>query len=502
MDNMTVITVVTVVAYFVLMLFIGAKAGTFIKNADDYMNAGGNLGFFVFMILIIGTVMSGMTVLGSSGLAFVAGWPSMWEPIFVCFSLPILMIVFGTKIHRISKKHGYRTVQDYLAHRFQSPKVVRGIAGVVGVVMSFIYLVGQLNAITIVLAWLFKLPNIYALLLGTVVVAIYVMLGGLYAIAYTALIQGLTLLFGSVVIVPFVLKAAGGFTYINQRLAEIDPNLVALAYPQVHPPAVPNAEFLTPLYLVSFFFLLAFGLAAAPHALNNILSARKNSYYKWAPVLAFLIYIVAFYFIKFAGLAARVMVADGVLEVPRPDFAIIAGIEHSLSPFVWSIFAVVVLSAVMSTTDRLLLTIGALFSWDVYKNLVKPDLSDQSVQRMSKLAVVVASALAFFLAIKPPELLAFLIWMGIGLMLATYCVPLLAGLYWKRATKEGAIASMIVGLVVAILAGYIHQYVTILPVHFSFIAFVASAITMVVVSLMTPKPSEEVIQETATGFNM
>lgn len=499
---MTVITVVTVVAYFVLVLTIGAKAASFIKNADDYMIAGGNLGFLAFMILIVGTVMSGMTVLGASGLAFVSGWPSMWEPIFVCLSVPILMIVFGAKMHRISKKHGYRTVQDYLAHRYQSPKVVRGIAGIAGIVMSFIYLVGQLNAITIVLAWLFKLSDIYALLLGTVVISIYVMLGGLYAIAYTALIQGLTLLLGSVVIVPFVLRAAGGFTYINQRLAEINPNLVALAYPQVHPPVLPKVEFLTPLYLVSFFFLLAFGLAAAPHALNNILAAKKNSYYKWAPLTAFVIYIVAFYFIKFAGLSARVMVADGVLEVPKPDYAIIAAIEHSLSPFAWSVFAVIVLSAVMSTTDRLLLTIGTLFSWDVYKNLIKPDLSDRSVQRISRLAVLIASALAFLLAIKPPELLAFLIWMGIGLMLATYCVPLLAGLYWKRANREGAIASMIVGLVVAVIAGYIHQYVAILPVHFSFIAFVASAIAMIVVSLLTPKPSEQTLQETATGLNL
>lgn len=499
---MPFITVPIVIVYFLAIMVIGAKAATFIKNADDYMLAGRNLGFFAFMILIIGTVMSGMTVLGSSGLAFVTGWPSMWEPIFVCLSVPVLMIIFGAKMHRISRQHGYRTVQDYFAHRFQSPRVIKIISGIAGVVISFIYLIGQLNAITIVLSWLFNIPSIYALLVGTIVVAFYVMLGGLYAVAYTSLIQGLTLLIGCVVFVPFILQAAGGLTYINERLAAFNPNLVALAYPQIHPPALPQTEFLTPVYLVSFFFLLAFGLAVAPHTLNNVLAAKKNSYYKWAPLAAFIAYIIAFYMIKFAGFAANSMALDGVLTVLKADYAIIAATEYSLSSTMWSFFAVLILSAVMSTTDRLLLTIGTLFSWDVYKPLLNPNMPDQSIQKISRLAILVASVFAFILAIKPPELLAFLIWMGIGLMLATYCVPLLAGLYWKRATRQGAIASMVVGLITAVVAGYIHQYVYILPVHFSFVAFIASAITMVVVSLLTPKPSEEIIKETATGISI
>jgi SSS family solute:Na+ symporter len=253
---------------------------------------------------------------------------------------------------------------------------------------------------------------------------------------------------------------------------------------------------------VSFFFLLAFGLAVAPHTLNNVLAAKKNSYYKWAPLAAFIAYIIAFYMIKFAGFAANSMALDGVLTVLKADYAIIAATEYSLSSTMWSFFAVLILSAVMSTTDRLLLTIGTLFSWDVYKPLLNPNMPDQSIQKISRLAILVASVFAFILAIKPPELLAFLIWMGIGLMLATYCVPLLAGLYWKRATRQGAIASMVVGLITAVVAGYIHQYVYILPVHFSFVAFIASAITMVVVSLLTPKPSEEIIKETATGISI
>jgi Mg2+/Co2+ transporter CorC len=85
--NLTSISVVVV--YFAIVLYIGGRTAKFVKTAEDYMVAGRNLGFMAFMILIVGSVMSGMTVLGSSGLSYIAGWPSMWEPIFVCLSVAV-----------------------------------------------------------------------------------------------------------------------------------------------------------------------------------------------------------------------------------------------------------------------------------------------------------------------------------------------------------------------------------------------------------------------------
>src|SRR5690606_38637262 len=129
---------------------------------------------------------------------------------------------------------------------------------------------------------------------------------------------------------------------------------------------------------------------------------------------------------------------------------------------------VIVLAAVMSTTDRLMLTIGTYFGWDIYKRFLRPDARDSTVTLVSRLAVAASAVLTLLLAwSNPPALLAWLIWMGIGLMLACYVAPLLAGLYWRRATREGAIFSMVLGLVGAGVAGYWYQFVHILPVHFS-----------------------------------
>ncbi len=488
-----------ILAYFGLVLFIGARVSRMVKTSEDFFLAGRNLGFLSFIMLIIGSIISGMTVLGSSGLSYVAGWPSMWEPIFVTLSIAVLITLFGAKLYRVSRKFDYYTVQDYLSHRFESPRTIRAVAGISGIIISFIYLTGQLTAISIILSWLLGIEHVYALLIATVVVALYVLLGGLYAVAYTTLMQALALLIGTIVITPFIIQAAGGLTAINTGLAAINPDFIAAAYPQVHPPPAGNA-FLTPYFIVSFFFLLTFGLATAPHALNNILSARKASYFRWAPLIAFVFYIIVFYLIKIAGFASRVLVEQGAYEISHPDYAIIGAIEYIMPPLVWAVFGVVVLAAVMSTTDRLLLTIGTLYSWDIHRKLINPNIEDKKLKKISRMVVLGASVLAFLAAINPPELLAWLIWMAIGLMLSTYCIPLLAGLYWKRANRQGAVWGMGAGLVVALITGYMHRFVAPLPVHFSFYGFAASFIFMVAGSLLTKPPSPELIQETESGF--
>lgn len=492
-------------AYFFVVIAIGVWASKKIKSFESYVVAGRDLGFWVFTILVITSCMSGMTLLGSSGLGYIAGWPTIWEQIFVPLSCAVTIFLFGSKIHRVAAKMRYFTMQDYLAHRFESPRLMRGLTGLAVFVVSLIYLGGQYTAVGITLERILGISYPNAVLLGAVVVTIYVFIGGMYAVGWTNLIQGLIIIFGVIGVAPFIIMHAGGLTHVNQTLASIDPNMINAAFPQVHPPYAKYA-FMTPLYIVSFFFLLTFGLAAAPHNVNNILAARQNSYFKWAPLAAFLIYLVVFYLIKIVGFSARSMTVDGLMTLPQgvsnpQDFCFIVAVQSTFSPFIWTFFGVIVLAAVMSTTDRLLLTIGTSFSWDIYRNLLKPDASDRSVTLMSKAMVFFAAVISILFALHPPKLLAFLVWMGIGVMLCVFVVPILGGLFWKRATRSGAISSIIVGLVASLSFGYIDKFTVFkMPFHFSFIPFLLAVVTFVVVSLLTRPNSEKVLKETETGW--
>jgi Na+/proline symporter len=140
--------------------------------------------------------------------------------------------------------------------------------------------------------------------------------------------------------------------------------------------------------------------------------------------------------------------------------------------FLWGIFAVIVMAAVMSTTDRLTLTIGTYISWDIYKKILRPDAPDKRVLLVSQISVFVAAAVTLLMALNLPDMLVWLIWAWIGIMCATFAVPPLAGLYWRRATGEGALASIALGLIASLGFGAISYFkLGTLPMHFSFFAF-------------------------------
>ncbi|MCK9580283.1 MAG: sodium:solute symporter family protein [Methanoregula sp.] len=497
-------TVVIIGIYFMVMLAIGAWASKKIKNTEDYIVAGRSLDFWVFVLLMIGAVASGMSLLGVSGLGFKLGWPTIWEQIFVPLSIGFCIIFFGVKLHTIAKTAGYITVQDYMAHRYQSPVALRTLSAVAGIIVSLIYLVGQYTAIAIVLIAIFDIPLWLALVIATLVVTAYTTIGGLYAVAWTSVVQSAILLIGVCLMAPLIIFKAGGFTSVNEVMGNINPNLVM--------PWNPAGAFALP-YVVSFAVLLMVGLACAPHVINNILTIRDVKFFKWAPVIAFVAYGIVMFLLKFSGFAGAVLVREGTIVLPTVanagDYVILKSIEAALPVEALSaIFAVIVLAAVMSTTDRLMLTIGSMFSWDIYKKILRPDAPDAKVLSVSKIAVVISALVTMLLAINPPEMLAILIWMGIGTMLATFAVPLLAGLYWRGATGEGALASMACGLVAALLFGFFNYFkvkalgidFAAIPLHFSAYAFIISIIAMVIVSLVTKKTDKKILDETLTGW--
>ncbi|KAF5073118.1 Sodium/pantothenate symporter [anaerobic digester metagenome] len=496
------ITFALIGVYFAVLIGIGNWASKKIHNTEDYILAGRSLGFWVFTILIVCSICSGMTLLGVSGFGYNSGWPGIWEQIFVPLAAAFCIIFFGVKLQAIGKERGYLTVQDYLADRFESPRALRALSAVSGIIVSLIYLVGQYAAISIVIVWLFGIPHWQALLIAGVIITAYTVVGGLYAVSWTTLFQGGILIFGVLLMAPFVVMSAGGLTHINTVIAGIDPNFVEPWFPS---PAYAAYAYATPEFLVSFGILLMVGLACAPHVVNNVLAAKEARYFKWAPLVAFAIYAVVMFLVKFTGFAVRSLVEEGKLVLPNAvnaqDYSFILGVEHAMPNVAfWALFAVIVLAAVMSTTDRLMLTVGTSFAWDIYKNIFRPSATDKEVLLVSKVAIVLGAGGTLLLAINPPEMLAWLIWMGIGVMLATFAVPLLAGLYWRGATGEGAIASMATGLVAAGIFGYYSKFVGSLPVHFSLYALVLSLVAMVVVSLLTARSSADVLDGTRTGW--
>jgi SSS family solute:Na+ symporter len=311
----------------------------------------------------------------------------------------------------------------------------------------------------------------------------------------------LILIFGMIIFAPMIVACAGGFEHINIVLAAIDPNLVMPAFPGRYA----TYAYITPEIIFSFGILLIVGLACAPHVVSNVLAVKEVRFFRWAPLIAFATYLTISMLVRFSGMGVRTLVEEGKIALPdvvnAVDYSFVYGISASVGGVVaMGLFAVMILAAVMSTTDRLMLTIGTQFSWNIFKMILRPKATEMQIIRVSRITMLVAVIISLLLAVNPPEILVFLIFLAIGLILASFAIPLIAGMYWRRATTAGAITSMGVGLVTALCFGYYDRFVGQLSMHFSTYALIFSIVTMVIVSLLTKKNSDAALDATYTGW--
>ena len=220
-------------------------------------------------------------------MGFTYGWPSIWDQIFVPLSAVFCIVFFGSKLNLIGKKQGIVTLEDYFSLRYENNRELRTISAVIGILVSLVYLVGQYTAISIVLVWLFGMEHWQALLIAAAIITTYTILGGLYAVSWTGMVQGLILIFGMLIFAPMIVMYAGGLEHINTVLAAIDPNFVMPAFPERYA----AYAYITPEIIFSFGVLLVVGLACAPHVVSNVLAVKDVRFFRWAPLIAFAVYL-------------------------------------------------------------------------------------------------------------------------------------------------------------------------------------------------------------------
>jgi SSS family solute:Na+ symporter len=509
------IVLLSIAIYLALMLAIGLPFSKKVKTALDFATAGRSLGFWLYVLLMAGSLMSGMTAMGVAGLGFQAGYQTWWEQLAVPLSIAICTAIYGPKLNAVGRKLGLATIQDYLAFRYYDAKLVRGISGLISIFVSIVYLIGQYVAVGIVLKVLLGWEYWQGLLLTGAIVIVYVMAGGLFAVAWTTLFQALILVVGVVLMMPFVIGAVGGFASMNEALSSVKP-IGPFKPPGLDMP-FGGFEFLTtPLYNLTLFGLSVFlGLSVAPHIINNVFAFRDAKCIRWGPVAGFLIGVVVLSSTKLMGIAARVAWSKGLIDIPShpvvpgakwSDMALPVIAKFATPPLLWGLFAVVILAAVMSTTDRLLLTIGTNFSWDLYKNLLNPNASERAIMMISRATVVIVGCLTIFAALSPPALIAWLIWAALGMMFSTWFVVIVGGLFWRRATREGCIAGMLSGFLATMVAGAIDgggiwppPLGFRFPFYYAVLGFLASLLAFIAVSLATRRPPEKVLEESLTG---
>ena len=445
---------VAVLVYLMVIFYLGWAGYKKTKDIDDYMIAGRKIHSYVLALSYGATFISTSAIVGFGGAAGVLGMGLLWLTFMnVSVGIFIAFVLFGSKTRRIGLNLKAVTFPELMGRRFES-RFIQGFSGILlGIFMplySGIVLIGAARFLETTLGINYDV----AVLIFTVIIAAYVITGGLIAVMYTDALQGALMFVGMGVLMVLTYSKLGGITEAHRMLTDMAPLVPETLVQGGHLGWTAMPAFGSTLWwtLVSTLVLgVGIGVLAQPQLAVRFMTVKDDRALNRAVLVGgpfiFMMTGVAFtvgalsnaYFYKTQNLIS-IAVAKGNTDLIIPQY-----INSSMPDFFVILFMLTLLAAAMSTLSSQFHTMGTAIGHDFYREYLMKGKSGKTVT-ITKLGIAVTILASVVLAyILPVSIIASATAIFFGLCAAAF-LPMYAGaLFWKRMTKEGAIASLIVG---------------------------------------------------------
>ena len=468
------------VLYLGIMAFIGWYAGRKTNSIGDFFVLSGKAGVLVSGIAYFSTQFSMGTFLGTPGTIYGVGYAGMAISVpgaVFCMILPALLI--GRKLITLGHKYGFLTMADYLTDRYHSKKM----SGVLGVMMLF-FLVPMMGAQIIgagVIVHVFTgLPEWVGVVGMGIIVILYCMSGGMKGAMMTDVIQGSLMIATAVVTFIVSVVMGGGFSNINHTLQSM--NEAYLTFPGAN-------GYMPWTYYVSNIVLWSFFTMGQPHLFTKFFAMKDHKTMFKAILLGTAGMFFSATLIEWAGVNG----IASIQNIEKADQIIPMILQRGLNPFLASIFIAGIVAAGMSTIDGILVTTTGAVTRDIYQKIINKNATDETVMKLSKVVTVIIGIIVIcFGVFQPGSIFEINLFAFSGM--AIFVVPILFGIYWKKATAKGAIAAVIVGII-SLLLFTLNPSVKALAMgfHALFPTTIIASIVMIVVSKFTETPPQETI---------
>ncbi len=475
----------TFIAYLILMLAIGYYAYKRTSNSTDYFLGGRTLGPWPAALSAGASDMSGWLLLGVPGYAYASGLEATW----ICGGLLVgtwlNWLVSAKRLRTYSITTDAITIPDFLSSRFlDKSKLIQTISAFFILLFFLFYTSSGLVAGGKLFETVFGLDYHIAVVIGAVCIISYPFFGRFLAVAWTDLVQGL-LMSAALLIVP-ITAMNGGFSQLDMEVTSINPELLDM-WTNV------KGEPMTAIAIIS---LVAWGLGyfGQPHILARFKATRSNKDLTAARRIAVIWTALSMVGAILVGLTGLVYVAGNsslVLADGEKIFMIL--VNAMFHPIMAGILLAAILAAIMSTADSQLLVSSSALAEDFYKQVFKQDATSDEVVKVGRFAVVGLSVLALMFAMNPESSVLSLVsyaWAGFG---AAFGPTIVLSLYWSKMNRNGALVGIIVGGITIVvwkqLTGGIFDIYEIVP------GVIFSTISVIVVSILTGGPSDEVLQQ-------
>ena len=462
---------VAVVLYLAALIAIGVFAARRTHDLRDYVVGGKRQRFWAIAFSARATGESAWLLLGLTGLGAAVGVRAFWVVAGEILGVGIAWLFLAGRFKRLTDRYDSVTVPDYLEARFRDTSHhLRIVAALALTTFVTIYVSAQIDATGQAFEHFLGWNYFVGALVGFAVVMIYTTTGGFIAVVWSDVFQG-TMMFLGLVTLPIVgLFAAGGLGPVLDGLRAIDPVLLSFG----------GSGGWTPVEIASILALLCIGIGflGSPQIFVRFIAIRSTDEIPRGATVALTWTVLADTGAVLIGLLARHLVGAGG-EGALPDLA-----AELMPAFIVGLYVAVVLSAIMSTADSLLVLASSAAVKDYYQRVKHPTMTDEALLSLGRRATVglalVALAVAMTVAVVTPgrTIFWFVIfgWSGIA---ATFCPTIILSLFWRGFTARGALAAMVSGFLCVPLFKF---FVPTLPVVGPFFAALEELVPAFVVS--------------------
>lgn len=484
MDIPTIVPIVLIL-YMAAMLLIGLWAARKVKNAEDWFVGGREMGPWITALAHGSSSVGGGMYIAGPQYGWESGASSLWAAPGDVFGPLLNFGIIARRMRRYTERTRSLTIPDFFGHRYYS-RGVKLLAVIILLVAMVISLIVEYLALGILLScitgWSFEV----SLLVGCIVILIYTGAGGYLAVAYTDFVQSILMVIGLAILIPVALISVGGFTGMNEGLYAINPGL----------PTMWGEDFVlkgAPLMIAGTALVYFVGYMGQPHLVIKTVAIKDEKSIRLVPLIGGIFGFFLSFGVYLLGMVGRVaypdisMLPGGSAEYIMPMLAL-----TKLPPILAGLLLACAFSAIMSTASALLLVVGSSAGSDLYHGYINQNASEKQVMNVTKLATYLLGLVSAVLCFLPMFQVGIyeVTWIAWSVLSPAFIPLIVGGLYWKRGTKEGAYAALIVGSVVGFGWYYLLQERT--QIHTFFAALVLAVAAYIIVSLLTKQPPKEV----------
>lgn len=453
---------VWIIIFLIVLFGVSLVSSKKIKTADDFMMADFSLGFFPIAGTVVATVSGSAALIGAAGKGYEIGI-SFW---ITSLSLSLFSLALVFLLAPAIRKLKLYTIPDLFFRRFGKTAAL-----IPALVIGFMYMTPtfgmQLVGMSSILTSIIDLPVTWGILIGFTISVIFTLMGGMVGVAWTDAIQTVVILAGVIIMFFMGLSHVGGVEVLKQETPKHLLNFFSIGWKE----------------LLNWFLIYGPFYFVWQTTWQRISAAKTAKTAKWSLTVGFLLAAA----IKFMAILIGVMAIHALSNVKSVDNIYTQFMVELFPASIGGLFMVSLLAALLTSATSFLLSGSINISKDIYQTWINPNAEDKQVLKIARASVLGMAVLGLIIALTITDIIG-IYQLALSFTAVALFAPVLAAFFWKRATKTGVLASIIVSMIIAAIWNFADKP---FGIHEIAPGLVTSFLILIVVSLFTKHSHDE-----------